>query len=64
MPLKIFFNAIRPFPFPSIFYKAYIELLIILYIIIPPTPSKFLLFSFVIEITIISLDKSFILSRL
>ena len=64
MPLKIFFNAIRPFPFPSTFYKAYIELLIILYIITPLTPFKFLLFLFITEITIVSLNKSSILFRL
>jgi hypothetical protein len=58
MPLEIFLIIIRPFPFPSISYKAYIELLIVLYNFASLTPSKFPLFLFIIEITIINLDIS------
>ena len=64
VPLEIFSNIIRPFPFPSISYKAYIELPVVLCIITSFAPSKFLLFLFTIEITIVSLDKSSVSSRL
>jgi hypothetical protein len=62
MPLEIFLITTRPFPFPSISYKAYIELPVMLYNFASPAPSKFLLFSFIIEIAIINLYISSALS--
>jgi len=64
VPLEIFSNITRPFPFPSTFCKAYMELPVVLCIITPPAPSKFLLFLFAIEIAAVSSDKSSVSSRL
>ena len=64
IPLEIFSITTRPFPFPSISYKAYMELPIILYNFASPTSFKFLLFSFVIEIAAVNLDISSTSSQL
>ena len=64
VPLEIFSNATRPFPFPGTSCKAHMELPVVLYIVTPPAPSKFPLFSFAIEIATVSSDKSSVSSRL
>lgn len=64
VPLEIFSIATRPFPLPSISYKAYMELTVMLYIFTSPTPSKFPLFSLAIKIAIVNLDESSVSSRL
>jgi hypothetical protein len=62
MPLEIFLIITRPFPFPSISYKTYMELLVVLCNFVSLTPSKFLLFLFIIKIVIVNLDVSSALS--
>jgi hypothetical protein len=46
VPLEIFLIATRPFPFPGISCKVYIELPVVLCIFMSPTPSEFPLFLF------------------
>jgi hypothetical protein len=58
VPLEIFSIATRPFPFPGTSCKAYIELPVVLCNFASPAPSKFLLFSFAMEIAAVNSDVS------
>ena len=54
VPLKIFFIATRPFPFPGTSCKAYMELPVVLCNFTSPALSKFPLFSFAMEIAAVN----------